>query len=165
MVATNTGTGQAVSTSSTDVVTVDPVHENPIFGGNSTTGANEEGGLVTLGATVAAHDSDDGPITVTITGLAHDLTGFNGGKYDAESGSWTGTAAEFNALTFNAGEDGVQNLTITATTTGAEAGSTSESYTLTVNPIPETSGVWRQHCDQRQRGRRAGDAGGDGCAA
>ena len=99
--------------------------------------ANEEGGLVTLGATVAPHDSDDGLITVTITGLAHDLTGFNGGKYDSESGSWTGTAAEFNALTFNAGEDGVQNLTITATTTGVEAGSTTESYTLTVNPIPE----------------------------
>ncbi len=79
----------------------------------------------------------NGLITVTITGLAHDLTGFNGGKYDSESGSWTGTAAEFNALTFNAGEDGVQNLTITATTTGAEAGSTSESYTLTVSPIPE----------------------------
>ena len=137
VVATNTGTGQAVSTSSTDVVTVDPVHENPVFAGNSATGANEEGGLVTLGATVAPHDSDDGPITVTITGLAHDLTGFNGGKYDSESGSWTGTAAEFNALTFNAGEDGVQNLTITATTTGAEAGSASESYTLTVNPIPE----------------------------
>ena len=51
--------------------------------------------------------------TVTITGLSNDLTNFNGGSYTASTGTWTGTAAQFNALTFKAGEDGIQHLTIT----------------------------------------------------
>ena len=59
-------------------------------------------------------DSDDTLGTVTITGLSNDLTNFNGGSYTASTGTWTGTAAQFDALTFNAGEDGVQHLTITA---------------------------------------------------
>ena len=92
---------------------------------------------MTLGATVAAADSDDTLGTVTITGLSHDLTNFNGGSYTATTGTWTGTAAQFDALTFKAGEDGIQHLTITAATTGAEAGSTTENYTLTVNPVAE----------------------------
>src|SRR5207253_2872368 len=83
------------------------------------------------------HDGDDGAIGVTITGLAGDLSAFSGGTYTAGTGTWSGTAAEFTALTFKAGEDGPQDLTITATTGGSEAGSSSESYTLTVNPIQE----------------------------
>ena len=93
-----------------------------------------EGGLVTLGATVAPHNGDDGAISVTITGLAHDLSTFNGGLYTAGTGNWTGTATQFNALTFHAGEDGSQTLSITATTTGPEAGTASETYALTVDP-------------------------------
>jgi hypothetical protein len=96
---------------------------------------------VTLGATVVPHDGDDGTVMVKITGLSNDLTGFNGGTYTAATGSWTGTATDFNKLTFNAGEDGVQNLTITATTSGAEAGSTTESYKLTVNPVAEAASL------------------------
>jgi len=135
--ATNTTTGETASVNDTISLTVNPIQENPIFSGAVTTAASEEGGVVTLGATVATHDADDGPISVTITGLAHDLSTFNGGSYDSEAGTWSGTAAEFNALSFKAGEDGTQHLTITATTSGAEAGSTVESYTLTVNPIQE----------------------------
>src|SRR6202030_3539530 len=134
--ATTSG-AEAGSQSASYTLTVNPISENPAFGGLTATSANEEGGVVTLGATVATHDADDGPISVTITGLAGDLSGFNGGTYTAGTGTWTGTAAQFNALTFNAGEDGTQNLTITATTSGAEAGSQSASYTLTVNPISE----------------------------
>src|SRR5258708_2300180 len=88
-------------------------------------------------ASVATHDADDGAISVTITGLSNDLTDFNGGTYTAATGTWTGSATAINALTFHVGEDGTQTLTITASTTGAEAGSTPESYTLTVNPISE----------------------------
>src|SRR6202035_1764000 len=135
--ATNTTTGETASVNDTISLTVNPIQENPIFSGSTATNANEEGGKVTLGATVATHDADDGAISVTITGLAHDLSTFNGGSYDSEAGTWSGTAAEFNALTFKAGEDGTQHLTITATTGGAEAGSTVENYTLTVNPIQE----------------------------
>src|SRR5438034_376064 len=54
---------------------VNPITENPNFGGAVATNANEEGGLVTLGATVATHDADDGAISVTITGLANDQIG------------------------------------------------------------------------------------------
>src|SRR6201998_4697336 len=118
-------------------MTVNQIQENPIFSGATSTSANEEGGLVTLGATVVPHDSDDGLITVTITGLAHDLSNFSGGTYTAATGTWTGTAADFNALTCKAGEDGVQTLTITAPPSGAEAGSTTESYKLTVDGVPE----------------------------
>ena len=101
------------------------------------TSATEQGGVVTLGATVAAADSDDTLGTVTITGLPNDLTNFNGGSYTATTGTWTGTAPQFDALTFKAGEDGIQHLAITAATTGAEAGSSSENYTLTVQPAAE----------------------------
>ena len=83
-------------------------------------------------------DSDDTLGTVTITGLSNDLTNFNGGSYTASTGTWTGTAAQFNALTFNAGEDGSPAPDHhRRRRRGAEAGSTSESYTLTVNPVAE----------------------------
>src|SRR5204862_4739099 len=78
-----------------------------------------------------------GAIGLPVWSLAGGPTAFNGGSYDSESGTWSGTAAEFNALSFKAGEDGTQHLTITATTSGAEAGATVEGYTLTVNPIQE----------------------------
>ena len=124
---TVTATEEGASVTENITVTVNSVP--PVLGGATSTTVNE-GGLVTLAAT-------DTLGTVTITGLSNDLTNFNGGSYTASTGTWTGTAAQFDALTFKAGEDGVQHLTITATTTGAEAGSTSESYTLTVNPVAE----------------------------
>ena len=74
-----------------------------MFGGAIATSAAEQGGVVTLGATVAAFDADDTLGTVTITGLPGDLSNFNGGTYTASTGTWTGTAAQFNALTFKAG--------------------------------------------------------------
>jgi hypothetical protein len=71
---------------------------------------------------------------VTITGLPRDLTGFSGGTYTSALGTWTGTANEFNALAFAAGQTtGTFDLSIAATTTGPEAASTTESYTLTIN--------------------------------
>src|SRR5439155_1684120 len=114
-----------------------PVAENPVFTGAAATSANEEGGLVTLGASVATHDSDDGAISVTIDRKSGVWGNCNGGTYTAGTGTWTGSAAEFNALTFHAGEDGVQNLTITASTSGPEAGSSSESYPPTFAPVAE----------------------------
>src|SRR5258706_14581982 len=71
--------------------------------GATATSAAEQGGVVTLGATVAAFDADDGAISVTITGLANDLSTFNGGTYTAATGTWSGTAAQFNALSFTTG--------------------------------------------------------------
>ena len=134
--AATTG-AEAGSSSENYTLTVNPVAEGPVLGGAVAASAAEQGGVVTLGATVAAADSDDTLGTVTITGLSNDLTNFNGGSYTASTGTWTGTAAQFDALTFKAGEDGIQHLTITAATTGAEAGSTTENYTLTVNPVAE----------------------------
>ena len=131
------GTAVSAAGTTSTTLTVNPVAEGPVFSGSVATSAAEQGGLVTLAATVAVSDGDDTLGNVTITGLAHDLTSFNGGTYTAATGTWSGTAAQFNALTFHAGEDGVQNLTVTASTTGAEAGSNSESYTLTVNPVAE----------------------------
>ena len=101
-----------------------------------------QGGVVTLGATDTVSDADDALGSVTITGLPGDLTSFSGGSYTASSGTWTGTAAQFNALTFNAGGPGTFALSISASTTGAEAGSSSENYTLTVSNIgPLVSGT------------------------
>ena len=58
---------------------------------------------------------------VTITGLADDLSTFNGGTYTASTGTWTGTAAQFNALTFTAGETSATlSITATNTTTGGD---------------------------------------------
>ena len=104
---------------------------------------------MTLGATDTVSDADDALGSVTITGLPGDLTSFSGGSYTSSSGTWTGTAAQFNALTFNAGGPGTFALSISASTTGAEAGSSSESYTLTVSNI----GTWSAaRLRARQRG-------------
>ena len=93
---------------------------------------------MTLGLTDALPDGDGALGNVTITGLAGDLSNFNGGTYTSGTGTWSGTAAQFNALTFTAGEDGSHALTIQATTTGAEAATTTTTaYTLTVNPVAE----------------------------
>ena len=120
------------TTTITGTATVIGRSEGPVFGG-ATSATVSEGAIVTLGATDTKFDSDDTLGNVTITGLPHDLSNFSGGSYDDEDGRWTGTAAQFNALLFTVGENGTYNLTISATTTGAEAGTTTESYTLTVN--------------------------------
>jgi hypothetical protein len=88
-------------------------------------------------ASDAVADSDDTLGNVTITGLPSDLMNVNGGTYTASTGTWTGTAAQFNALSFTAGEQGTFNLAIAAMTTGAEAGTTNGSYMLTVDPAAE----------------------------
>ena len=98
--------------------TVTFVTQPPVLGG-ATSDTVAAGGPVTLGAIDLASSSADTLGTVTITGLAHDLTGFNGGTYTANTGTWTGTAAEFNALTFDAGAAGMSTLEISATTVGA----------------------------------------------
>ena len=138
--ATESGVGGGTTTANY-TLTVNPVAEGPVLGGaiSATVG---QGGVVTLGATDTVSDADDALGSVTITGLPRDLTSFNGGSYTASSGTWTGTAAQFNALTFNAGGPGTFALSISASTTGAEAGSSSESYTLTVSNIgPLVSGT------------------------
>ena len=137
--ATNEGgpaLGQMASTSQSIALTVNPVSEGPVLGGNKS-GSFIEGALVTLGATDTVADIDDTLGNVTITDLPADLTNVNGGAYTPGTGTWTGTAAQFSALSFNAGEQGTYMLSISAATTGAEAGITTESYTLTVNPISE----------------------------
>ncbi len=97
-----------------------------------------EGGLVTLGVTETQFDSDDTLGTVTITGLPGGLSHFNGGTYTAGTGTWTGSAAQFTALTFNAGDTaGTFTLSISApNTTAGEAATATENYTLTVNTPP-----------------------------
>ena len=94
--------------------------------GGATASTVNEGALVTLGATDTAG-------SVTITGLPHDLSNFNSGSYTAASGTWTGTAAQFNALTFTAGAPGNSTSSISATTVGAAA-PTTEIYTLAIQP-------------------------------
>ena len=97
-------------------LTYTPETEGPVLTG--TIGTANEGGVVTLGLTDTVFDSDDTLGTVTITGLAGDLSNFSGsGSYNSVAGTWTGTAAQFNALTFTAGEDGTSTLTISATNT------------------------------------------------
>jgi len=115
-------------------LTVKPA--SPVLGG-ATVATVSEGGTVTLGATDTAAFSDDALGTVTITGLPNDLTAFNGGTYTASSGTWTGTAAQFNALSFKAGVTGTATLSISATATGAAAAVT-ENYTLNVPPAAPT---------------------------
>ncbi len=132
--ATNQATGTSVSQNI--ALTVNPLA--PILGG-ATAATVSEGGSVTLGATDTAAFSDDTLGTVTISGLPNNLTGFNGGTYTASSGTWTGTAAQFNALSFKAGETGTETLSISATTLGA-ASATTEGYTLTVKPAAPVLG-------------------------
>src|SRR5205823_3703176 len=124
---------EAGSTTESYTLTVNPMSENTSFRGAVATNASGEGGVVTLGAPVATHGADDGASSVTVTGLAHELSGFSGGTYTPATSPWPGTAAHFTSPSLYRAEDGVQNLSITATTSGPEAGSTTESYTLTVN--------------------------------
>jgi hypothetical protein len=130
--ATTTGT-EAGTTTGSYTLTVNPVSEGPVLGGSTSKTVNE-GGAVTFGATDATSDSDDVLGSVTITGLPTDLTNFNGGTYTSGPGTWSGTAAQFNALSFTAGHTaGTFSLTISATTTGAEAATTTGTYALTIN--------------------------------
>jgi hypothetical protein len=131
-IATTTNTGTPVTES--DALIVDQAA--PVLGGATNDVVTDYGtaASVTLGATDTAAFTDDTLGNVTITGLPTDLTGFNGGAYTSATGTWVGTAAAFNALTFDAGPaPGIYTLSISATTTGAEAGApTTESYTLAV---------------------------------
>src|SRR5208337_1856382 len=130
--ATTVGT----PTTESYALTIEPAA--PVLGG-ATSATAVAGALVTLAATDTAAFADDTLGSVTITGLPHDLTNFSGGTYTATSGSWTGTAAQFNALTFNAGAAGTSTLSIAATTSGAAA-PTTESYALTIVPAAPVLG-------------------------
>ena len=61
--------------------------------------------------------SSSGNLLVTMSGLPSDLSNFNGGTYTANAGTWSGTEAQFNALTFSAGEETSAQVTVTATDT------------------------------------------------
>ena len=124
--------GSTASTTST--ATVAPVAEKPVLGG-ATSASVHMGALITLGVTDTAFDSDDTLGNVTITSLPHDLSDFNGGTYNASSGTWTGTAAQFNALTFAAGHTtGTFTLSISApNTTPGETATATENYKLTID--------------------------------
>jgi probable HAF family extracellular repeat protein len=129
-----TETAQGQTTTETYTLTVNPVAEGPVLSGD--VGTAQEHGVVTLGLTDTPVDTDDALGTVTITGLPGDLSNFSGnGEYTVSDGvgTWTGSGADFNALSFTAGEDGTFNLAVTATTSGAEAGSTTANYTLTIS--------------------------------
>ena len=106
--------------------------EAPVFVG-TTLEARTVGKTVSLGATIAAADANDTLGNVTVTGLPGDLSNFSGGTYNTTTGIWYGTAAQFNALTFNDGTTtGTFNLSISAVTAGAGAASATENYALTV---------------------------------
>ena len=134
--APNTTPGEAATATENYTLTITSAEgpELPILGGATSATVNE-GGLVTLGVTEAQFDVDDTLGTVTITGLPHDLTNFSGGTYTGGTGTWTGTAAQFVALTFDAGGTaGTFTLSISApNTTPGEAATATENYTLTVN--------------------------------
>jgi Bacterial Ig domain len=132
--ATTTG-AEAGTTSEGYTLTVNPVPEGPKLSGATSTTVSE-GAVVILGATDAVSDPNDMLGAVTISGLPGDLTNFSGGAYTPGTRTWIGDAASFNALSFNVGEDSVYALTISAETTGAEAGTTNENYTLTINEAP-----------------------------
>ena len=132
--ANNTETGETTGVSTANfTLTVDPVAEAPVLGG-ATSSTMTMGGLVTLGVTETKFDADDTLGNVTITGLPHDLADFSGGTYTASSGTWTGTAAQFTALTFAAGSTtGTFTLSISApNTTAGENATATENYTLRI---------------------------------
>jgi hypothetical protein len=80
--------------------------------------------------------------TVTITGLPDDLSNFNAGTYapgsQPDTGTWTGTAAGFNSLSFTTGAAGVYTLSIAASDGAA---TTTVSDTLVVAPDPVAANV------------------------
>jgi VCBS repeat-containing protein len=141
--AATTG-AEAGTTTGSYALSVNPVAEGPLLGGANITPGNVAPSAVAgvafaLGATDTAADADDTLGNVTITGLPTNLAAVNGGTYTASSGTWVGTAAQFNALSITPGAStGTYNLSIAATTTGAEAATTIASYALTV--IPTISG-------------------------
>ena len=106
----------------------------PVLGGSTSATVNE-GGSVTLGATDTTAFAGNALGNVTFTGLPTDLTSLNGGTYTASSGSWSGTAAQFNALSFRAGEPGTFTLSISAATAGPGPATASDHSVLTVNPV------------------------------
>ncbi len=111
------------------------VPEAPVLGGTTSATVTVSHQLI-LGATDTVFDGDDTLGNVTITGLPTTLTNFSGGTYTAATGTWTGNAAQFNALSFSSGTTtGTFNLSIAATTTGAEAATTTGTYALTVKPM------------------------------
>ena len=130
---TNDGGNIATSAATTINVTINPIAEAPLLAG-ATSATMTMGGLVTLGVTETKFDSDDTLGNVTITGLTHDLSNFNGGSYTASSGTWTGTAAQFTALTFAAGHTtGTFTLSISApNTTPGESATATKNYTLDI---------------------------------
>ena len=116
--ATQVGRNTVITDSSSDTITLENVAKSSLSAKNFL--------FVNAGSSSAT-------VLVTITGLPSDLGGFNGGTYTASTGTWTGTAAQFDALTFNAGEETSAQLTVTATdtTTGY---SISKAIALTVTP-------------------------------
>src|SRR5205814_2822188 len=118
------------SSSESYTLTVAPVAESPGLTAACASSWSADVCPVTLGASVATHDSDDGAISVTITGLAGDLSNFNGGTYTAGTGTWTGSAAEFRSEERRVGKEGGQQRTITDSRKGPEAGSQRERYNL-----------------------------------
>jgi hypothetical protein len=109
----------------------------PILTGSTAETVNEYNSVSSLGANDSATHSD-----VTITDLPGDLAGFDGGTYNASTGTWAGTQAQFNTLSFTAGAAGSYELVIVANTTGAN---------------PETT------TDIPGAGACAADAGADDC--
>jgi hypothetical protein len=133
--------GSGATASETYTLTINAVAKPPIFGGSTSGSANESTPsstvTMTLGASVTGVDSSETLGTVTITGLPTDLSSFNGGTQSGTT--WTGTATQFNALSFHTGEEH-SATTLTITETGVEGGVTataSEAYTLTINPVSE----------------------------
>ena len=140
--ATNTG---GVTASTSDNIVLTAKQAAPVLGG-SISGTIIQGLKVTLGATDTAAHADDTLGNVTITGLPPNSSNFNGGTYTPTSNSWTGTAAQFNALTFAAGNAGTYALSISATTTGTNAGSpATESYALSVTTPTATTFTYTGH--------------------
>ena len=80
------GAEAATTTTTAYTLTINPVAEGPTLTG--TIGTANEGGTVTLGLTDALPDGDGTLGNVTITGLAGDLSNFNGGTYTAGTGTW-----------------------------------------------------------------------------
>src|SRR6516164_4244567 len=86
--ATQVGQNTVISDAGGDTITLENVSKSSLSAKNFV--------FVNLGASA-------GNVLVTITGLPAGLSGFNGGSYYGNTGSWNGTAAQFNALTFKAG--------------------------------------------------------------
>src|SRR5207237_7566407 len=107
-----TGGSEAGSTPESYTLTVKPIAENPESSGAVETSANEKGGLFTLGASVATHDAEDGPISVTIAGLAGDLSDFNGGTRSGGRRGGEGWGGGVYALPFKGRGDGEEKLDV-----------------------------------------------------